>query len=53
VLQQETVINTSIIAFSACFKKLNLDQYLTDEQFLFANRLGTTNAEGKFDIKNL
>jgi NADH-ubiquinone oxidoreductase chain 4 len=33
VLQQETVINTSIVAFSACFTKLNLDQILTDEQF--------------------
>jgi hypothetical protein len=33
VLQQETFINTSIVAFSACFTKLNLDQILTDEQF--------------------
>jgi hypothetical protein len=32
VLQQETVINTSIVASSACFTKLNLDKKLTDEQ---------------------
>jgi hypothetical protein len=32
VLQQETVINTSIVASSACFTKLNLDTKLTDEQ---------------------
>ncbi len=30
VLQQETVINSSIVAFFACFTKLNLDQILTD-----------------------
>jgi hypothetical protein len=30
VLQQETVINSSIVAFFACFKKLNLDKILTD-----------------------
>ena len=34
VLQQETVINTSIVASSACFTKLNLDKKLTDEHFL-------------------
>jgi len=30
VLQQETVINSSIVAFFACFTKLNLDKILTD-----------------------
>jgi len=52
VLQQETVINTSIVASSACFTKLNLDKKLTDEQF-FEWLIGFIDAEGNFDIKNL
>jgi hypothetical protein len=31
LLQQETVINTSIVTSSACFTKLNLDKKLIDE----------------------
>jgi len=34
VLQQETVINISIVVSSAFIKKLNLDKKLTDEQIL-------------------
>jgi hypothetical protein len=51
VLQQETVINTSIVASSACFIKLNLDKKLTDEQ-IFEWLLGFIDAEGNFDIRN-
>jgi len=52
VLQQETVINTSIVASSACFTKLNLDTKLTDEQF-FEWLIGFLDAEGNFDIQKL
>ena len=50
VLQQETVINTSIVASSACFTKLNLDKKLTDEQ-IFEWLIGFIDAEGNFDIR--
>jgi hypothetical protein len=44
VIQQETVINTSIVASSACFTKLNIDKKLTDEQF-FEWLIGFIDAE--------
>jgi hypothetical protein len=49
VLQQETVINTSIVVSSACFTKLNLEKKLTDEQ-IFEWLIGFIDAEGNFDI---
>jgi LAGLIDADG endonuclease len=57
VLQQETVINTSIVASSACFTKLKLDKKtktnkkLTDEQN-FDWLIGFIDAEGIFYIRN-
>lgn len=50
MLQQGTVINTSIVASYACFTKLNLDTKLTDEQF-FEWLIGFIDAEGIFDIR--